>query len=230
MFGFPGHGGVFGPLIHGSPWFDPAAAYMAYNWECLRRQEAVAAAASLPYKLHPTLCGSELTSRPLPPTTNGNNGPPTDFPSFLSTNTPAILAAAPPAHTGPLLHPSQHLSRLPALLTPSTTPLLRHLTPPSPSGSSKTTSSGSNRNSSSPLSENGKNNNNNNSSNINNNHHSHYHHHHPRTNNGQATKSEQQIKSAFQQVRPKTDKSGGPGPISSTVTSSAPSKGVWRPY
>ncbi|CAL8137564.1 unnamed protein product [Orchesella dallaii] len=109
MFHFPGHGGLFGPLLHQGGWFDPAAAYMAYNWEFLRRQEAavVAAAAAAAQhqqqipsfsKIHST--PSALSSAGSPTsTTSGSGGP-----RVLSPSNHERALQGLPSHP----HPSQN--------------------------------------------------------------------------------------------------------------------------
>ncbi|CAG7720384.1 unnamed protein product [Allacma fusca] len=247
------HGGIFNPLIH-QPWFDPAAAYMAYNWECLRRQEAVSAA--LPYKLHPSIVPRVLTpeiTRSLSTGSAGAAGLSTaDFTSFLSPVSlqqhppqPSIQPASgpppPPTHHLPPPHPSSQITnRLTPIPDMLTQPIITHLTPPLPNSSllnnlniglisvqngSRPPGPASSHSSKSSLQ---------NSSN------------HPKINTGnpnstkktdQENETRYEIKSAFQQVKPKAtirlrspDNNNArlsPGP---TVTSNVPSKGVWRPY
>ncbi|XP_021957006.1 segmentation protein Runt isoform X2 [Folsomia candida] len=261
MFSFPGHGGMF-PLL-GAPWLDPAAAYMAYNWECLRRQEALL---SIQHHPHP------------PPSTPGGSTPPFPPPP-LPPQLPKLPGSSP---SGPLATLGSH--HLPDGFT-SPHPLLRHanipphlhLTSPpmpllgtfrSPSSTSPQNGSGSN----SSLNNNNNNNNhhhrhthhNNNNNNVNlRPKSSHNHHHHQKSSSSPSNSStissdsagngsdddvgkETKVKSIpmtaptgngtnnnnnNKSIKPKDLNSGGVGPTKScTVTSSAPTKGVWRPY
>jgi len=258
---FPlGHG--FGHMMPGQPWFDPAAAYMAYNWECLRRQEAVSAAAmaaAAAAQQH-QVPFNKLPSQPPVCSTNGASGLPL-LPSGLihgsgnamDLSSSPFMAMTPPGGAvsttvAPLHHPSIQIQIPPLpqqLLTPPNSNSLpsllshHHLHHKSLEESAllnhhhhlhgraeehrSSNGSVSDRKSNDSSSSGGSSSNESSSSRS---------HDNNNTKKSESNgKGSERVKSAFRSVKPKDMNGGGIGPTrSSTVTSTAPSKGVWRPY
>jgi hypothetical protein len=96
-FGYPGHGGMFGPLLHGH-WFDPAAAYIAYNWDALRA----------------------TANTQLPPFKQNPSSDPFKQNEFFLPNNLLPPAMFPPPHQNPLPCPPPVPTRLQTPLSPQT--------------------------------------------------------------------------------------------------------------